>query len=370
MTAVDVPPADLDATRAAIADRGLMANALGHLTTEVAAHLPFESLGPFKNSLKKFFSSSEWTEHDGAELSDLVTPHVANEWWEHDLGAGIRLEHGVTPDGYRLLVSGGTAPPPSIFDRAFDGPVVPEATPHPRKVKFTFGGSPEPGTWHRRGDADPPADARVKRLLAEDDITDVMVAGEFVTVGLAGTSSWERRLEPILALVTDLFASAAADRDAPARTREELLQEAGDVDVSSGPDELHLLNPDDPRQRARLEAALADADPRRRRTAVAILAESGDRDVRASALDRGYGDESRIVRRTAIDAAGDAGDDTLRRFLEAALGDDDPWIRWRAAKALGSIGVGSSTQALEPLTNDPEFRVRFEAERVLRESPR
>ncbi len=54
-----------------------------------------------------------------------------------------------------------------------------------------------------------------------------MVAGDFVTIGIGARSSWENRLEPLLALVTELFADSAAQHHRPDRTREELMQEAG-----------------------------------------------------------------------------------------------------------------------------------------------
>lgn len=366
MGPVDKEPADLDATRAAIAARDLVATASGYLTADVATRLPFESLAEFKTLLKRFFSPAPWTADDASALSDLVVGHITPQWWEHDLGGGIELAHGIRDDRYHLWVSGVTDTPVSIFDRAFEGPVVPEATPHPRKVKFTFGGVPSPGRWYRRGDPDPPDDERVKRLLGEPDVTDVMVAGDFVTVGLAATASWERRLEPILALVTELFAAAVSDAAAPDRTREELLQEAGHVSVASRAAELHLLDPNEADQRERLTAALDAGDARIRRIAVAILAESDDAAVRSTAVERGYRDTSRIVRRTAVDAAADAEDESLRPFFDAALHDADDWIRWRAVKALGDIGASGSKDAIAALADDPEFRVRFEAARVLR----
>lgn len=366
MGPVDKEPVDLDATRAAISAQDLVATASGYLTADVARRLPFESLAEFKNLLKRFFSPAPWTADDAAALSDLVSPHIEQEWWEHDLGGGVRLAHGIRRGRYRLWVSGATGPAPSIFDRAFSGPVVPEATPHPRKVKFVHGGTPSPGRWHRRGDPEPPGDERVKRLLAEPDVTDVMVAGDFVTVGLAATASWERRLEPILALVTELFAAEGADAAAPDRTREELLQEAGRVSVATRAAELHLLDPNDRVHRERLTAALDADDARIRRIAVAVLAECDDPAIRADAVTRGYRDPSRIVRRTAIDAGADAEDDSLRPFFEAALDDADDWIRWRAVRALGEIGAGASRDEILALTEDPEFRVRFEAARVLR----
>ena len=74
-------PADLDASRAAVAADGLVSEASEHLTTEIAMQLPFESLGPFKTLLKQFFSKAAWTTNDADALSALVTPHVASGWW-------------------------------------------------------------------------------------------------------------------------------------------------------------------------------------------------------------------------------------------------------------------------------------------------
>lgn len=356
---------DLDATRAAISARDLTATASGYLTTDVALQLPFEVLGPFKVLLRKFFSSEPFTERDRRDLSDLVAPHVDAGWWEHDLGGGILLSHGIRDGRYAISVSGASAPGPSIFDRVFDGPVVPEATPHPRKVKFAFGGDPAPGRWFRRHDPDIAADPRVERLFAEPDVTDVMVAGDFVTIGIGPRSSWEKRLEPLLALVTELFGREDPGAAAPERTRDELMAEARAVS-GERPEELHLLDPDLDTERRRLTEALGSDDPRVRRVAVAILLESGDDGVRRHAVERGMADSSRVVRRTTVDAAADAADETFRPVFEQALDDADPWIRWKAVRSLGELGAGASRRRVESAVDDPDFQVRFEAARVLK----
>jgi hypothetical protein len=360
-------PDDLDPTRATIAARQLVATAAGYLTGDVAVALPYESLGPFKNLLKQFFSPMPWTVADADQLSALVTRSVDAGWWEHDLGGGITLAHGIRDNRYELWVGGVSTATGSIFDRAFDGPVAPEATPHPRKVKFTTGGVPAPGVWYRRTDEDHVTDARVKRLFAEPDVTDVMVAGDFVTVGIGATSSWELRLEPLLALVTELFWDEGATAVAPERTREELLDEAGHLHLGARPEELHLLDPDDRNDRRRLTAALDAGDARVRRVAVAVLVECDDPVVRSDAITRGFTDESRLVRRTAVDAAADTEDPALRSLFEQATQADDPWIRWKAVRALGTIGLDTSRTLVESLETDPDFQVRFEVARVLRE---
>jgi hypothetical protein len=359
------PPDDLDATRAAIAARELVATASGYLTADVAMNLDFESLAPFKQLLLQFFSPAPWTDQQAARLDALVTPHVTDGWWEHDLGGGITLRHGIRDGSYVLWVSGGAGAAPSIFDRIFDGPVVPEATPHPRKVKFVVGGTPAPGVWYRRGDEDAPDDPRVKRLFAEPDVTDVMVAGDFVTVGIGPRSPWEQRLEPLLALVEELFAQSGAAAAPPERTRQELMIEAGRSAAVAAPEELHLLDPDDPDHQARLLAALGAEDRNLRRIAVAVLGESSDAGPRAQAVRRGLEDRSLQVRRTALDAAADTGDEFFRPVFERALADLDPWMRWKAVRAIGDLGAEPSRSALESVAEDPEFRVRFEVGRVL-----
>jgi hypothetical protein len=327
--------------------------------------LPFEALAPFKTLLKRFFSTEPWGLDEDRALAAVVAPHLTEGWWHHDLGEGLAIAYGIRDGRFTLEASGAETARASLFDRVFAGPVVPEATPHPRKVKFSTGGVPAPGRWYRRSDPEPPRDPRVLRLLEERDVTDVMVAGDFVTVGLERRSSWETRLDPILSLVTDLF-WVGEPHDAPARTRDELLHEAGYLQHRTTTLDLHLLDPDRADDRRRLVEALAADEGQVRRVAVAVLAESQDAGVRLGALRRGWEDRSRIVRRTAVDAAADQGDQALRPLLEEALADEDAWIRWRAVRALAEIGAEPSKALVAALEADPDFNVRFEVARVLR----
>jgi HEAT repeats len=348
---------DLAATRAQIAAAGLMPGAVEKLTADVAVRLAPEDLPSFKTALKRFFSGEPWGPAEQAELAAAVT--VPIPWTEHDLGQGITLGYGDRDGRFELSARGAHRADGSIFDRVFAGPIKPEATPHPRKVRFVLGGTPAPGEWFRRGDVI--EDERIARVFAEDDVTDVMVAGDFVTIGLDGP--WDDRLDSILALVTDVFGEATA-ASAPARTRAELLSEAG---TAVAGEELNLLDPDDPDHRRRLESALADESSSTRRMAVAILAESADPDVRREAIERGLGDGTLRVRRTALDVAGDTGEEAYRgEFERFAATDPDPWSRWRAVRAIGDLGADPSREVLESALHDNEFRVRFEAERVLR----
>jgi len=358
-------PSDRDAARALVAANGLTAAASAHLTAEVAMKLPFEDLARFKDLLKRFFSTADWDDADDAALSRLVAGRIEpGAWWAHDLGAGLRMEHGMRDGRYTLWVTGGGGGArDSIFDRVFSGPVVPEATPHPRKVKFDIGGVPAPGRWYRRGDDID--DERVAALLEDPDVTDVMVAGDFVTVGLHRRAAWEDHLDRVLARVTAVFWEPSREgTGAPARTRDELVQEglAGRADTA----DLHLLDPDLPRHRDRLEEAAASDDPRLRRVAVATLALSGQPSYAREILEIGVRDGSRIVRRAAVDAAADREDEALRPLFEGALGDEDEWVRWKAVRALRDLGIAPSRDRLRALAGDPDFRVRMEVAAALR----
>lgn len=355
------------APRTAVAAHDLVAAASGHLTEEVAVHLPFEVLVAFKSALKRFFSGQPWSAEDADRLATLVGPHLASGWWEHDLGHGLTLHHGIREGRYVLEVTGGAGGASTLFTRVFAGPVRPEPTPHPRKVKFTVGGRPAPGVWHRRGEE--VDDPRVAALFEDLEITDVMVAGDFVTVGLVKSASWEDRLDPILARVTELFWTGEEAHAGP-RTREDLLDEAGHLRVlPTRPEDLHLMDPDRDDHRALLVAALGSDQATVRRAAVVTLALSGETEVARAALVTGYRDGSRLVRRAAVDAAADLEAEDLRPLFEEALFDPDAWTRWRAVRAIADLGVGPSADLVALAAADEDFRVRFEAAAAHREEP-
>lgn len=350
-----------DAARAAITAQGHLGAVSTWMTPTVAAKLAFEELGPYKTLLKRFFSTEPWSEADAKALSDLVAPHLPADWWDRlDLDDGLAVEHGLREDNYVVIVSGVGDAKPSMWDRVFTGPVIPEPTPHPRKVKFDLGGDPAPGVWYR-GD-DEIEDPRVQRLMAEPDVTDVMVAGDFVTVGLGRNSSWEDRLDAVLALVTELFPHG--ERTGDDRTRDELIAEGRSVELSG--ERLHLLDPDDPAARVTLDRGLTSDDPRIRRIAIVVLSESSDEDIAEAAVRQGAQDTSRIVRRAAIDAGADTGLEALRNVFETALRSDDAWIRWKAVRSVIDLGLDSSRGQVAELVDDPDFQVRFEVARALR----
>lgn len=349
--------------RTTVASRGLTADAVAHLTTEVAMHLPFEDLALFKALLKKFFSSEAWRPTDADSMSRLVSASLDAGWWEHQLDDDLVLRHGLIDGRYEIFVTGPDSPANDLFDRVFSGPVVPEATPHPNKVRFTIGGTAAPGVWFRRGDDID--DSRVAELMKDEDITDVMVAGDFVTVGLPRSASWEDRLDEMLARVTALFYDPTAPAaTVPARTRDELV---GEGLRSRSPEELHLLDPDDESHRVQLTTALRDSSAEIRRLALATLAQSSDEGFAAATLADAYTDTHRIVRRMAIDGAADLGTESVRELLEQGLADDDAWIRWKSIRGLRELGLTPSMPAVRLLVDDDDFQVRFEAEAAARD---
>ena len=360
---MDTKPEDLDEARRLVAANELVAEASSHLTVEIAVNLPFDALVSFKNHLKRFFSAAPWSDDDAARLSSLVLKHAPpSGWWEHSLGHGLTMAHGFRDGAYHLWVAGGEGPATSVFDRVFDGPVQPEATPHPRKVKFHTGGDPAPGIWYRRGDDID--DGRVAALLSDDDVSDVMVAGDFVTVGLVKSASWEERLDGLLETVTNQFYVAGNIPAPPTLTRDEMV---GEGLRTATPEQLHLLDPDKPSHRQRLTEALGDPTAEVRRVALATLAQSSDDAYVAAVLGAAFGDSHRIVRRMAIDAAADLATENLRPLFELALGDSDSWVRWKAIRGLREIGVARSAASVAGLADDEDFQVRLEVATALKD---
>lgn len=354
------PPPDLDDARRRIAAAELVAEASNHLTADLYSHLEFSDLVAVKNLLKKFFSAQPWSADDADRLDGFLRRNVEDPtgWFEHELGSGLQLRHGFEEGTYRLWATGGTDNEASIFDRVFSGPVQPAATPNPRHVRFVIGGSPAPGVWYRRGDEI--TNDHAAALLEDPDITDVLIAGDFVTIGLRRASMWKDRLDDLVETVTTRFWKpdrVVAGRDGP--TRDELVS-------GRATGQLHLLNPDDPASRATLQEALSSQDARHRRMAVATLAQSADRPLAVATLTDTYRDLSRLVRRTVIDVAVDLEDEAVRHLLEQALADEDDWVRWKAVKGISQLGLAGSADLVGSLAEDPDFQVRFEVAAALR----
>ena len=368
--------------RELVAERNLAAAAFGHLT-EAMLDLPFEALGPVKTLLKRYLSAAPWTPADDDALAAAVGP--GQGWWERDLDADVRLAYGWEDGRFRVEVR-STSDAPAVaarspLDATFDGPVVPEATPNPRTIRFGFGHPvlDGPSRWYESAAAaadDPP----VARLFAEfDRVANVLVGPDFVAVGLRRPDDWEELLAPILAVVTEEFAEPGEPPAAPVGSAGGpawLADGAGRPPRTAGDDrrltrlerawrDLGSLRPADPGDLAQVLAAASGDEPARRQVAANLLRE-GDPAAAHEAWRRLVADPVRAVRRATVDAMVDAGRDELRPLLEAALSDVDAWVRWKALRGLVELGPAPSRPAIAARAEDPDFRVRLEAAATLR----
>jgi hypothetical protein len=381
---------DLDAARREVAERGLVPDAVTQLN-EIVAALPLEALAPVKQLLKRFFSDSPWTEADDDALADLVGEGLGGG--EYELAPGLTLAWRWFEGRFRLRVEGteraaddpwtaevGDAPEETDLEASFDGPVVPEATPSPRTIRFATGalhGGPS-RSYDSADDA--AADRRVARLFRQfDAVTSVLVGPEFVAVSLDRPGSWESLLARVLAAVADEFAADTPASGDPVPAKESTPAPATlSLSVGTTRDDVarprHLerawaelggLDARQPGDLDRLLTASEDGEPARRQVAATLLAE-GPRDLATRAWSRLLTDRSRVVRRSVVDAMVDTDWPEVRSLLEDALGDDDAWVRWKALKGIARLGAAPSREAVEERRDDPDFRVRLEAAAALR----
>ena len=363
--------------RGLVAERNLAAGAFGHLT-EAMLDLPFEALGPVKTLLKRYLSAGPWTAEDDDALAAAVGR--GEGWWERDLDDDVRLAYGWQDGRFQIDVrSAVAAPMTSPLDATFDGPVVPEATPNPRTIRFGFGHPIHAGAsrWYESAAAaadDPP----VARLFADfDRVANVLVGPDFLAVGLRRPDDWEELLAPILAVVTEEFADPDEGPAAPVGSAGGPAWLSGSTRPATAGDDRRLtrlerawrdlgsLRPAEAGDLARVLEAAAGDDPARRQVAANLLRE-GDAQAAHDAWARLVGDPVRAVRRAAVDAMVDAGRDELRPLLEQALGDVDAWVRWKALRGLVELGPAPSRPAIAARAEDPDFRVRLEAAAALR----
>ena len=366
--------------REIVAQRGLAAAAFGHLT-EAFTDLPFEALGPVKTLLKRYFSAGPWAPTDDEALAAAVG--AGDGWWERDLDADVTLTFGWQDGRFAVSLRSSAEPAPapaSPLDLTFDGPVVPEATPNPRTIRFGLGHAVNagPSRWYESAAAaadDPP----VARLFAEfDRVANVLVGPDFVAVGLRRPEDWEARLAPILAVVTDEFADPDEGPSGPRSGPQGPAWLAGATrPAASGADDRRLtrlerawhdlgsLRPADPDDLAQVLDAAAGPDAARRQVAANLLREA-DPATAAGAWAELVRDRARGVRRAAVDAMVDAGREGLRPLLEQALADADAWVRWKALRGLVELGPTPSQAAIRSTAGDPDFRVRLEAAAALR----
>ena len=400
-----IPGPALDAARRLVLERNLVRAAFEHLTVDALMAVPFEALGPVKTLLKRFFSDEPWGPEDDEALAAAVGPGEGE--WRRRLDPELTLVHGWHDGRFRVRVessappeaaaspshpssSGGGPGGDDLLAGAFDGPVVPEATPNPRTIRFQVGPiHGGPSRWYESAAAaadDPP----VARLFAAvGEVDNVLVGPDFVAVGLRRAADWERLLHPVLALVAEEFASDdAADGPGPdnAGSRRAMGGPAGAGVVGGGGTapgagtrrrsrleqawaELGSLRPAHPADLATLVAAAGSDEPARRQVAANLLREA-DLAVAAEQWARLVADPMRSVRRSAVDAVVDVERPELRGLLESTLADADAWVRWKALRGLAQLGAGPSRAAIAALADDPDFRVRLEVAAALRSAGR
>jgi len=222
----------------------------------------------------------------------------------------------------------------------------------------------------------------VARLFAEsDEVANVLIGPDFVAVGLRRPADWETFLQPLLAAVTEEFASSERGPDTPRVMGGPAGAGATRAALAVGPEaagtghprtrleeawrQLGSLRPADAPDLARVLAAATGDDAPRRQVAASLLREADPREA-ATRWMRLATDPVRSVRRAAVDSVVDVGRQELRPLLETALADTDPWVRWKALRGLVELGPGPSRAAITALSDDPDFRVRLEAASALR----
>lgn len=345
--------------------------------------LPFEALGPVKALLRRYLSPEPWAPADDDALA--AAAGAGEGWWERDLDTDVVLAFGWREGrfevGVRSAAAGpAPAPGPAPLEASFDGPVVPEATPNPRTIRFGIGQPVHsgPSRWYETPEAaagDPPA----ARLFAEyDRVANVLVGPDFVAVGLRRPDDWEALLAPILATIVEEFADPHdATAAVPTGAAGGPAWLAGGASRPPAGDDRRLsrlerawrdlggLRPAAPDDLAQVLDAAAGPDAPRRQVAANLLREA-DHGAAREAWARLVRDPVRAVRRATVDAMVDAGREDLRPLLESALTDADAWARWKALRGLVELGPAPSRAAIEATAADPDFRVRLEAAAALR----
>ncbi len=374
-------------------ERKLVRRAFEHLTVDAFLSLPFEALGPTKSLLKRYFSLEPWGPAEDEALALAVGPGEGS--WQRRLDDDLVLVYGWDDGRFSLRVATTAMASPAAttssdadpwLAASFDGPVVPEATPNPRTIRFRTGPIHDgPSRWYESA-AKATNDPRALRLLAEfEEVANVLVGPDFVAVSLRRGTDWERLLAPVLQAVTEEFApNGAAVDEASQGAEERVVGGPAGAGVQRGAQgtagrtgtrratrleqawrELGSLRPTEPSDLAAVQEAARGADPFRRQVAANLLREA-DHDVAAAEWARLVRDPSRSVRRAAVDAIVDVGREQLRPLLETALSDQDAWVRWKAIRGLVELGPAPSRDAIAACADDSDFRVRLEVAAALR----
>jgi len=376
-----------DECRREVAASGLTPTAVTHLTRDALTNIEQANLGPVKMLLKRFFSAEHWTVGDDDALADLVGS--GDGWWRHELDERFVFEFGWRAGVFGLELSpfrsdqasasqpdahtGSSNDDAAGLAAMFDGPVVPEATPNPRTLRFVTPPIQDgPSRWYASpSDVDDPRVAQV--FAASDDVANVLVGPNFVAVGLHRPDQWEQLLDSVLRVVTAEFAPPTSESARSSVAEVAPPDPASQVgSLSHGRPraldrawrELNALRPDQPQHLERLLRAVSAPDAAERQVAARLLI-GADAGVAETAWGHLLADPNRTVRRATVDAMVDAQRPALRPLLERALGDADGWTRWKALRGLVDLGVEPSRGIVATLTEDPDFRVRLETERAL-----
>ncbi len=365
--------------RPLVAERGLVARAVAALTARALSNLPFESLGPTKARLKRFFFAEEWAASDDEALADAVGPGEGQ--WQERLDDDLVLNFGWVGGRFRLRIDGPVAntdrtkrSDTAALAATFEGDIVPEATPNPRTLVFRTGPVSDAASREYRSarETDDPRVVRLFEVLPE--LVSVLVAQDFVALSLRHPDRWPELLAPALATVNEDFSAAAAVPSEPTGPGMAAMHAGAPAPVARGRRDTRLdrawrelghLRATQPEDQGRLLAAATSADATSRQVAATLLVDA-PADIAQGAWSQLVDDPSRTVRRAALDAIVGAGQEALRPLLETALGDADAWVRWKALRGLAELGAEASRHVVEPLAEDPDFRVRLEAVAVLR----
>ncbi len=113
-----------------------------------------------------------------------------------------------------------------------------------------------------------------------------------------------------------------------------------------------------------LAIAVADDDDRVRRAAMSALADIGDDDALA-VLASAMADDDAVVRARTANALGSIESTATLAYLDVALQDDNAHVRAAAAEALGDLGDPAARQRLREALSDDDPDVRERALDVL-----
>lgn len=365
----------VETARGLVTDRNLVPVAFAQLTVDVLMTLPFDARGRTKVLVRRFFSAEPWTDVEAGALAEAIGP--GEGWWSRALDDEIMLEYGWRDGRFTILLLSADCPPPAAEDElataTVDGPVVPEATPDPRTIRFRAGPIHDGESPWFESPASGQAYWRAARLFDQfPEVANVQIGPDFVAVSLRRASDWDRLQGRVLATVAGVFEEAVPaleprwlqDPLTPGDERPRAAGRGRATRLAQVWAELGVLRPVDSRDLETLITASHSADPFRRQVAASLLLEA-DPAVATNHWERLLADPSHAVRRATVDAIANAGREELRPLLERALGDKDGWVRQKALGGLVDLNPEPSRDAIVPLAHDPDFRVRLEVANFL-----